>query len=419
MEILLKDCDQPFPKEEERRCGTSLESPVDFVVSKIGNKVDVYVTEEENEETKIGNKVDVYVREEENEEAQEYTIGIPPGPTWLTSMLWDFLFFSKFRDTAMARRPTIFMSCVAFILLLIAEIQALNAETSAGQQNVQADHQMIEMVGSNAYNPPSQLLYWQSALPNTTMPKLLMDLLLPPGSAYDPRGNIDVRPHSSVDATYFLVSDIQQERTVKMLFPKAMNITKFLPRQVAESIPFSSTKLPEIFAHFAIDPKSLEAKTMEIVLKDCEQPFPEEEERRCVTSLESLVDFVVSKIGNKVDVHVTEVENEEAQEFIIGKKTELKNGDVSVICHKENFAYAVFYCHKIYGTKAYWVPLKKVGVDDYGAKISKNFAVAICHTETSSWDPNIVPFQQLKVKPGTAFCHFIRSDTLLVTVANK
>ncbi|XP_048322396.2 BURP domain-containing protein 5-like [Ziziphus jujuba] len=75
MGILLKDCDQPFPKEEERRCATSLESPVDFVVSKIGNKVDVYVTEEENEETKIGNKVDVYVREEENEEAQEYTIG--------------------------------------------------------------------------------------------------------------------------------------------------------------------------------------------------------------------------------------------------------------------------------------------------------------------------------------------------------
>ncbi|CBI20918.3 unnamed protein product, partial [Vitis vinifera] len=52
-------------------------------------------------------------------------------------------------------------------------------------------------------------------------------------------------------------------------------------------------------------------------------------------------------------------------------------------------------------TKIYKVPL--VGAD--GTRVQ---ALAVCHEDTSIWDPNALAFQVLKVKPGTwPICHFL------------
>ncbi|PNX77566.1 hypothetical protein L195_g033534 [Trifolium pratense] len=85
-----------------------------------------------------------------------------------------------------------------------------------------------------------------------------------------------------------------------------------------------------------------------------------------------MVDFAISKLGKNVEVVSTEMENE-----------------------------SIFYCHKMHATNAYSVPLE--GVD--GSKVK---AIAVCHTDTSEWNPKHISLQVLKVEPGTVpVCHFI------------
>ncbi|CAL2234841.1 unnamed protein product [Prunus armeniaca] len=67
-------------------------------------------------------------------------------------------------------------------------------------------------------------------------------------------------------------------------------------------------------------------------------------------------------------------------------------GDKVVVCHKENYPYAVFLCHAIKQTAAYVLSLK----GDDGVKVK---AVTICHLDTSEWNPKHLAFQILKVKP--------------------
>jgi len=78
-----------------------------------------------------------------------------------------------------------------------------------------------------------------------------------------------------------------------------------------------------------------------------------------------------------------------------------------VACHNLDYAYAVFYCHKFTATKVYVVSL--VGLD--GTKAN---AVAVCHRDTSGWNPKHLAFQMLKVKPGTVpICHFLSEDEVV------
>ena len=81
-------------------------------------------------------------------------------------------------------------------------------------------------------------------------------------------------------------------------------------------------------------------------------------------------------------------------------------GDKVVVCHKENYPYAVFFCHAIKQTAAYVLSLK----GDDGEKVK---AVTICHLDTSEWDPEHLSFQILNVKPGTTpICHFLTTDAI-------
>ncbi|RVW66592.1 BURP domain protein RD22 [Vitis vinifera] len=94
----------------------------------------------------------------------------------------------------------------------------------------------------------------------------------------------------------------------------------------------------------------------------------------------------------------------------IAAGVEKMGGDVSVVCHKMVYAYAVFYCHKIAATRAYMVPL--VGRDGTKAK-----AVDLCHTNTKEWNPKHLAFQLLKVKPGVPICHFLTQDQIIWVVS--
>ena len=124
-----------------------------------------------------------------------------------------------------------------------------------------------------------------------------------------------------------------------------------------------------------------------------------------------MIDFSTSKLGNKgVKAVSTEAENKSQMKYRIAAGLEKMGGDFSVVCHKMNYPYAVFYCHKIQATRAYMVPL--VGRDGTKAK-----AVAVCHANTMEWNPKHLAFQLLKVKPGVPICHFLTQDQIIWVVS--
>lgn len=214
-------------------------------------------------------------------------------------------------------------------------------------------------------------------------------------------------------ALFFLEKDVHPGAKINLHFTKSSNRATFLPRQVAASIPFSSNKLPEILTKFSVTPQSEEADMIKETLNECDSPSVKGEEKYCATSLESMIDFSTSKLGKDVQALSTEVEKETGvQTYTVTRVEKKTSGEKSVVCHKQKYAYAVFYCHATQTTETHLVSME--GADGVKAK-----AVAVCHTDTAAWNPRHLAFQVLKVKPGTVpVCHFLPEDHI-VWIPNK
>ncbi|XP_015577127.3 BURP domain protein RD22 [Ricinus communis] len=284
--------------------------------------------------------------------------------------------------------------------------------------------------GSDTSQLPAEM-YWQSMLPNTPIPKALYNLIQPRTQSNFSEVEIDVgrlgqvprradygvgyvnndaHQKSNVEnstTVYFLYNDLFPGKKMMLVFTKSTNGSNFLPRKIAETIPFSSNKFSEILNYFSIEPASKQSQIVKQTIEECEAPGVKREEKYCATSLESLVDFVVAKFGKEVQALSNEAEQEDKeQKYTILKEIKMM-GDDQIVCHKKRYTYAVFYCHIIMATKAYLIPL----VGDNGSKAK---AVVVCHTNTSSWNPGHFAFQVLKVKPGgPPICHFLNTDTIV------
>ena len=206
-------------------------------------------------------------------------------------------------------------------------------------------------------------------------------------------------------AMFFLEKDLHHGTKFDLLFTRSSNAATFLPRRIVDSIPFSSNKVKDILNKFSVKPGSNEAEIMKKTINECEEPGIRGEEKQCVTSLESMVDFSISKLGKNVEAVSTEVNKEtNLQKYTIAPGVKKFEENKAIVCHKQNYPYAVFYCHKTEAIKAYSVPLE-------GADGNRVKAVAVCHTDTSEWNPKHLAFQVLKVKPGTVpVCHFLPED---------
>lgn len=212
-------------------------------------------------------------------------------------------------------------------------------------------------------------------------------------------------------ALFFLEKDLHPSKKLNLHFTKTTSGAKLLPRHVAETIPFSSNEFSDILNRFSVEPGSAEALEMKKTIEECEVPAMEGEDKYCATSLEAMVDYSTSKLGKNVKVMATEVGKEESpqQEFTISPGVTKMVGDKRVVCHGQNYPYAVFHCHASHATKAYLVPM--VGAD--GTKVK---AVAACHIDPSKWNPRHLAFQVLKVKPGMVpICHFLPEDHIVWT----
>lgn len=219
--------------------------------------------------------------------------------------------------------------------------------------------------------------------------------------------------HDNSLPIFFLEKTIRPGSKLSTLnyFSKTSQISSiFSPRQLATSLPFSSKNLPEILHHFSLEPASPEAESIQTTLNECEASGNAGEEKRCTTSLESMVDFSISKLGRHVALIATEIKKDAdlSQEFTVVNSEKKSKRDMAVVCHKLSYPYAVFYCHSTKQTRAYRVRL--VGAD--GATTAN--VAAVCHTDTSAWNSKHLAFQVLKVKPGTVpVCHFLPRDHLV------
>lgn len=67
---------------------------------------------------------------------------------------------------------------------------------------------------------------------------------------------------------YFFQEDLYPGKMVKLpLLTRTRDMTTFLPYQLAESVPFSSDKLPEILNRYSLEAGSREANAMKETIK--------------------------------------------------------------------------------------------------------------------------------------------------------
>ncbi|MED6125542.1 hypothetical protein PIB30_069454 [Stylosanthes scabra] len=134
------------------------------------------------------------------------------------------------------------------------------------------------------------------------------------------------------------------------------------------------------------------------------------EDKYCATSLESLMDFAISKLGRNIRLLSTEFQREtqDRQYSVATEGAKEIDGEKAMVCHKLDYPCAVFFCHKIIKTRTYSVPL--VANND-GTNVK---AIAVCHTDTSNWPSNSAAMEMLNTKPGAnPICHFLYTDSLI------
>ncbi|XVF35494.1 hypothetical protein REPUB_Repub18cG0150300 [Reevesia pubescens] len=134
-------------------------------------------------------------------------------------------------------------------------------------------------------------------------------------------------------ALFFLEKDMHPRATMTLHFTENAETVTFLPRQIVQTIPFSSDKMPEILNKFSVKHGSVEAEMMKNTIKECEQPQIQGEEKYCATSLESMIDFSTSKLGKNAQAISTEVEKQTPmQKYTIAAGVQKMTGDQSVVC---------------------------------------------------------------------------------------
>ncbi|TVU06323.1 hypothetical protein EJB05_49531, partial [Eragrostis curvula] len=186
--------------------------------------------------------------------------------------------------------------------------------------------------------------------------------------------------------------------TLPVLFPPARRAPLgLLPRDVADSIPFSSSALPDALARLGVAAGSAQAAEMEKPLGMCETPSLAGEAKFCATSLEAMVQGPMAGLGTNEITPVTSPSLPRSgaplQPFAVRAMRRI-DGSRFVACHGGLYPYTVFMCHDTGAVRAYMADME-------GARDGGKVTVAIvCHTDTSLWDPEHMSFRLLGTKPG-------------------
>ncbi|RCV19388.1 hypothetical protein SETIT_3G379900v2 [Setaria italica] len=269
--------------------------------------------------------------------------------------------------------------------------------------------------------------FWQKALPGTTMPDAIADLVkngidhsplvehysAPPSISVCIMFNSACNPLTVAETgIFFHEAQLRPGSAMTLSFPAEAE-TAILPHGVAEKVPFGN--LGDVLATFNIPAGSAEATQVRDTLSRCQEPPVAGEVKSCTTSLESTVRSAMDMLGTVV--------NDGGQQGVWAATSELPRGGLPrqpyvvqgvapldgeryVSCHKVPFPYAVYQCHSAgtMGYRAYVVSLS--GLRGGGRPAAS--MLAFCHVDTSSWNPAHPAFEILNTRPGgSPVCHFM------------
>ncbi|KAF8733393.1 hypothetical protein HU200_015001 [Digitaria exilis] len=269
--------------------------------------------------------------------------------------------------------------------------------------------------------------FWQQALPGTTMPDAIADLVkkgiehsplvehysaLPTisvctlfTSACDPRKVAET-------GIFFHEAELRRGNAMTLSLPEE-SPAAILPHDVTKKVPFGN--LHDVLAAFNIPASSDEAAEVSDTIRRCEEPPVAGVVKACATSVETTVRRAMDMLGTTVvgDDDVWAATSElpaggglTRQPYVITAVAPV-DGTRYVACHRVPFPYAVYQCHmaagKVAGYRAYVVSLRGLG----GGPVAS--MLAFCHEDTSSWNPAHPAFEILGTKPGgdTPVCHFM------------
>ncbi|KAJ7967340.1 BURP domain-containing protein [Quillaja saponaria] len=214
---------------------------------------------------------------------------------------------------------------------------------------------------------------------------------------------------------FFTMKDLKVGKRMTIYFPKRDPATSphFLPREEADSVPFSLKELPYLLQKYNFLRDSPQAKAMEDTLRECESKPIKGETKFCATSLESMLDFthsifgLMSQFNVLSTIHLTKSSTNFQNYTFLDIPEEISAPKI-VACHTMPYPYAVFYCHNQESeSKVYEVSLG----GDNGDRVK---AVVVCHLDTSNWGHNHSSFRVLGIEPGTSpVCHFFPADNLV------
>lgn len=212
------------------------------------------------------------------------------------------------------------------------------------------------------------------------------------------------REEDWVGSVLFHKNDLYPGSMMTLHFASSSATT--LPHARANSIPFSSTKIPEILSHLSIPISSPDAVNIHYTLTECEAPpTPGVAAQTCVTSFESMVDFAVSTLGTQ-DIRplATKLSKPDGvnprQQYMVESVRSLPVASQNkVACHKVPYPYAVFACHT---TTADLYTVTLAGVD--GTKVE---ALTACHLDVT---PTFFNEKISMASRSIPVCHFWSQD---------
>lgn len=181
---------------------------------------------------------------------------------------------------------------------------------------------------------------------------------------------------------------------------------RFLPDSIARVLPALHLQhLPELMGIFAVPKGSRMSMVMESTLGHCSLE-PKTEIKACHASGESMVRFVTETSGKDMIILSPRALSKDKAKVMDVHQVN-GEGDKVITCHDMKFPSIVFSCHMTQTTRVLDVSLQLAG--DQVAH-----ALAVCHLDTSYWDPAHIAFKLLKTKPGRGtVCHWLPENSFV------
>ncbi|ONM03930.1 BURP domain protein RD22 [Zea mays] len=270
--------------------------------------------------------------------------------------------------------------------------------------------------------------YWRAVLPETPMPRAILDLLTTSTGDIHHHDHAAVHIHSSgnklVADVFFFHDVLRPGSVITPIIPPTITLPPLLPLREADALPFSTGRFADILAMFAPTTSDAMGEEIRSTLDTCEntRPLPGEK-AACATSLESLARIPAVLLGTRnVRAFSGDMPTDPAGtsakrgRYNVTAVQKLSESLTAAACHDLTYPYVVFYCHTTNPAATYLV---KLAAQDGGTPDME--ALVVCHLDTSLWSPRHPFLVAHSLKPGddAVVCHFLSKLSIVWVPAGE